>query len=83
MGICFKYLYRKCLHLSEAKLKVTIFVEPDIRKLIFNSILSNIKYKGLGTFKNVTCRNDTKDDEISTCWVNSIQHFNKNNKKYR
>lgn len=36
-GDCIKYLYRKSLYLSAAKLNKMNFVGPDIRKLIFNS----------------------------------------------
>jgi hypothetical protein len=35
-GNCFKYLCKKCPHLSEAKLKESIFVGPDKGKLMFD-----------------------------------------------
>jgi hypothetical protein len=36
-GNCFEYLCKRFPHLSEAKLKVGIFVSPDIRKLMINA----------------------------------------------
>jgi hypothetical protein len=80
-GNCFKYLCKKFLHLSNTKLKVGVFVGPDIRKLIFDEDfllkMTEFERKAWIALKNVVNKflGNNKDPDYVNIVANVPENF--------
>jgi hypothetical protein len=80
-GNCFKYLCKKLLHLSEAKLNEGTFIDPDIRKLMFNEdfllTMSEVEREAWIAFKCVVTKflENNKDSHYVTIVANVLEKF--------
>ena len=78
---CFKYLCRKFPHLSEAILKEGIFVESDIRKMMFDSsfevLMSTKEKEACISFKEVLTKflGNMKASNYELIVANMIDNF--------
>jgi hypothetical protein len=79
-GNCFKYLCKKFPHLSEAKLKESIFIGPGARKPMFDEdflLITEVEREAWIAFKSVVTKflGNNKDPDYITTVANMLEKF--------